>query len=421
VTAPRRILLVTVGSLGDLHPYLALGRELQRRGHAPVVATLTGYGARVRAAGLEFHPVRPDIDVEDPEELRRAMDPRTGSRYVVHDMALGRLRESFDDLRAATRDADLVVGHPIAYGALLLARASRRPWVAVALSPLSLFSALDPPAFPGPPVLSAALAALPPFAQRALIALFDRATRSWLRPYRELERELGLAPGPNPIFRGQHSPHLNLGLFSPHFARPQADWPANTVATGFPFYAHDDESMPEIERFLDAGEPPVVFTLGSAAVGLAGDFYKHSVLAVVRMGLRALLLVGRDPANRPRFAVPDSILAVPYAPHAAVFARAAAIVHQCGIGTTGEALRAGKPMLAVPYSHDQPDHARRLCRLGVARSLPRARYDAVTAGRELTLLLRDRGYAERAAALGAKVRAEDGVATACDALEKLLA
>lgn len=419
MNAPRRILLTTVGSLGDLYPYLELGRELQRRGHAPVVASIPGYGPRVRAAGLEFHPVRPDVDVEDPEELRRAMDPRTGSKYVLVDMALGRLRESFEDLRTATRDADLIVGHPIAFGALLLARASRRPWVSVALSPLSLFSAFDPPTF-GTLPFAERVADLPPAFQRMLHGLIDRVSRSWLRPYRELERELGLERGPNPILRGQHSPHLTLALFSPNFARPQSDWPTHTVATGFPFHRHDDASVPEIERFLDAGEPPLVFTLGSAAVGLAGDFYEQSMAAVQALGARAVLLLGRDPRNQPRRPLPASILAVPYAPHSAVFPRASAIVHQCGIGTTGEALRAGRPMLAVPFSHDQPDHARRLRRLGVARTLPRARYNAVTAERELRLLLRDPGYAERAAALGARVRAENGAQAACDALESLL-
>lgn len=419
MTTPRRILLVTFGSLGDLHPYLELGRELQKRGHAPLVASVPAYAPRVRAVGLDFHPVRPDINIEDAEQLRRAMHARNGSKYVLADLALGRLREGFDDLRAAARDADLIVSHPIAFGALLLARASRRPWVSVALSPLSLFSALDPPTFPGLP-FAERVAALSPVFQRVLLALLDRVSRSWLKPYREIERELGLAPGPNPIFRGQHSPHLTLALFSPHFARPQSDWPAHTVATGFPFYAHADASGPEIERFLDAGEAPIVFTLGSAAVGLAGDFYEHSVLAVRRLGARALLLAGRDPRNQPRQPLPPSILAVPYAPHATVFPRASVIVHQGGIGTTGEALRAGRPMLVVPYSHDQPDQARRLRRLGVARSLPRARYDAASAGRELRLLLEDSATRERAAALGALVRAENGVQTACDALERLL-
>lgn len=418
MSVPRRILLVTFGSLGDLHPYLALARELKRRGHAPVVASVPGYAPRAAAAGVEFLGLRPDVDVEDPRELQRAMHPRRGPRYVIVDMALGRLRESFDDLRRAQREADLLVGHPIAFGALLLGRAARRPWVSVALAPVSLFSALDPPVV-RPGRFAEWLAGRGPRGQRLLHRLFDLVTRSWLGPYRALERELGLPRGANPIFHGQHSPHLNLALFSPVLAAPQADWPASTVQTGFPFYEHDEQSVPELERFLDAGEPPVVFTLGSAAVGRAGDFYEQSAAAAQRLGLRAVLLVGRDPRNRPRRALPDSILALPYAPHARVFPRAAAIVHQGGVGTTGEALRSGRPALIVPWAHDQPDHARRLTRAGLARRLPRARYTASAAARELRALLDDAGCLARCAEAGARVRAERGVAAACEALEAL--
>ena len=91
-----------------------------------------------------------------------------------------------------------------------------------------------------------------------------------------------------------------------------------------------------------------------------------------------------------------------------------------GIGTTGETMRAGRPMLVVHYSHDQPDHARRLTRLGVARGVPREQYSAAAAARAIKTLLQDGSYAERAADLGARVRSETGAATACDLLSRLL-
>src|SRR5262249_51597370 len=105
----RRILLTTMGSLGDLHPYLALRRGLNARGHPVAPATLRAYGPRVEAEGLEFHPARPDLDPSDPAELRRAMDKRRGPEYVIREVAMGRLRENFEDMRAAARGADLVV------------------------------------------------------------------------------------------------------------------------------------------------------------------------------------------------------------------------------------------------------------------------------------------------------------------------
>jgi UDP:flavonoid glycosyltransferase YjiC (YdhE family) len=155
-------------------------------------------------------------------------------------------------------------------------------------------------------------------------------------------------------------------------------------------------------------------------VGAAGDFFAESVAASRRLDARALLLVGSDPRNQPRGPLPPGVLAVRYAPHSAVFLRASVVVHQGGIGTTGEAMRAGRPMLVVPYTHDQPDHARRLRRLRVARSIPREKYGADAAFRELEALLADPGYAARAGAVGATVRAEEGVRNAGDALEALL-
>jgi UDP:flavonoid glycosyltransferase YjiC (YdhE family) len=177
---------------------------------------------------------------------------------------------------------------------------------------------------------------------------------------------------------------------------------------------------PELERFLEAGDAPIVFTLGSAAVGTADDFFRESAAAARSLGRRAVLLVGRNPCNHPVGELPPGVIAVPYMPHAAVFPRASVIVHQGGIGTTGEAMRAGRPMLVVPYSHDQPDHAARLTRLGVARRVPRERYNAAVAAREIRGLLEDARYAERAAEIGSRVRAETGAVTASYLLTGLL-
>ena len=355
--AERRILLTAFGSLGDLFPYLALGRELRERGHGVTVATVRHYGPRVAAAGLDFHPVGPDLDPTDPVTLRKAMDKRHGPEYVLREVTLGHLRSAVDDLRPAVAATDLVVTHPLAIAAQLLARQRGRPWASTVLSPLSLFSTTDPPVFSGVP-FEQSLARLGPRGQRILLRFADFKLSRWLAPYRALEAELGLAPGPNPILHGQHSPHLVLALFSPLFGPRQADWPVHTVATGFPFLDDRQGHSLELDRFLADGPPPVVFTLGSAAVGAAGDFYERSITAVERLGVRAVLLIGDDPANRPRRALPPRLLALPYAPHAALFPRAALVVHQGGIGTTAEALRSGKPMLVVPHSHDQPDNAR---------------------------------------------------------------
>jgi UDP:flavonoid glycosyltransferase YjiC (YdhE family) len=249
-------------------------------------------------------------------------------------------------------------------------------------------------------------------------------SRPMTAPLRRFRAELGLPPSADdPLFEGQYSPALNLALFSKVLAAPQPDWPGNTVVTGFPFFDRGEQGEgmgDDLRQFLDAGPPPVVFTLGSSGVYTAGDFYRESAAAAGRLGVRAVLLIGTDERNRPDRTLPENIFVAEYAPYSELFPRAAAVVHQGGVGTTGQGLRAGVPMLVVPFSHDQPDNADRVCQLGVARTVPRRRYSATRAAFELRRLLGDRRYAERAATVGKVVRAEDGVGAACEAIEARL-
>src|SRR5262249_9517731 len=199
------------------------------------------------------------------------------------------------------------------------------------------------------------------------------------------------------------------------------DWARQAVISGFPFYDRDGRAgMPtELVHFLDAGPPPLVFTLGSSAVVDAGPFYEHSAAAARLLGRRAVLLVGKNPRNRPA-SLPDGVVAFAYAPFSELFPRAAAIVHQGGVGATAQAMRSGRPRLVMPYAHDQPDNAERVTRLGVARTIARQRYTPARAAAELRHLLDKPVYRQRASAVGEQVRQEDGVRAACDALTGLL-
>ncbi len=114
------------------------------------------------------------------------------------------------------------------------------------------------------------------------------------------------------------------------------------------------------------------------------------------------------------------MVACDYAPFSGLFPRAAAIVHPGGIGTTGLAMRSGRPMLVAPFAHDHPDNAERVARLGIARTVPRHSYTSARAAAELRRLLDNPAYSQRALAVGEQVRQEDGVQVACDALEGLV-
>jgi UDP:flavonoid glycosyltransferase YjiC (YdhE family) len=249
--------------------------------------------------------------------------------------------------------------------------------------------------------------------------LAKRNTSRWIQPVLALRRELGLPDRGNPIFEGSHSPHMVLALFSRCLAEPQPDWPPQTVVTGFPFFDRHHEQpdlAPELDRFLSEGPPPVVFTLGSSAVGAAGDFYRDSLKAVQKLGVRAVFLTGSHPQGIPD-PLPAGVVAVSYAPHSEIFSRASAIVHQGGIGTTAQAMRSGHPMLIVPFAHDQFDNAERVRRLGAAEVVYRSRYNTVTAEAALRKLHHKDSAAAR---VGELVREERGTMNAADALEGAL-
>src|SRR5436853_4506269 len=156
---------------------------------------------------------------------------------------------------------------------------------------------------------------------------------AWMKPVFDLRRDLGLPPGEHPLFEGQFSPMLTLALFSRVLGEPQPDWPPNVRVTGFIFYNGPDGLSPELEAFLDAGPPPIVFTLGTSAVAAAGRFYEESADAMRRLGGRAVLLTGGFEQNRPRGPLPRDVLLIDRAPHQLLFPRAAAVVHQGGAGT----------------------------------------------------------------------------------------
>jgi rhamnosyltransferase subunit B len=426
MTDSKRIVFTTWGSFGDIHPFMALALEMQARGHRPAIATLELYREKIEAAGIDFFPMRPDTPAPETDEaaemMRRVMDLRTGPRYVMRDMLSTQIRASYKDtLRAVTADggADLLVSHAIPMASPIVAEVTGVKWISVVLSPVSLPSVFDPPTPPDFPALRKLLMLNPLFA-RAFLALLRRVTESWITPVRKLRQELKLAPGGHPLFEGQFSPLAVLALFSNVLAKSQPDYPPNTVITGFPFYDRKDEqpTARELIQFLDNGEPPILFTLGSAAVRLGDDFFRTSIEVANRLKRRALLLVG-DHSNV-RGEVAKGIGVFNYAPFSLVMPRSSVVVHQAGIGTTGQALRAGRPMLIVPHGQDQPDNARRCFELGVGEVVPSKDYNLRSVLPKLEKLLTDESYSTKARRVALQMAQEDGTNLACDIIEGAL-
>jgi len=280
MTPDKRIVLTTFGTLGDLHPYLALALELQSRGHRPVIATSECHRQKVEAAGVEFHSIRPDLSFDNRELHRRLTEPKRGMERVIREFMLPVLRMTYDDLLAVVqkdRGADLLISQLLIFAAPLVAEKTGVRWVSTELQPGAFLSANDPPVLAPFPAL-AKLRGLGATFHRVVFRFARLIARSWGQPVRQLRRELGLRSGKDPLFEGRNSPYQVLALFSRVLGEPQADWPANTLITGFPFYDENDSGLaPELAKFLDEGEPPIVFTLGSSAVRDAHSFYLESV------------------------------------------------------------------------------------------------------------------------------------------------
>ena len=415
-----RIILNTFGSFGDIHPYMAIGMELQRRGHTPVIATMEIYREKIERAGLKFAAIRPNIPQpkeQDPELIKKIMDPKTGPRFLTESLIFPAVRESYEDLLKVVDRADLLVTHPAAPAGPLVGRKTGMPWVSTVLAPFSFISAYDPPV---PPYWqwTKNLRVLGPGVMRFLLNVSKSSHKA--KAVTKFRKELGLPDTGNPIFEGQHSPTRVLALFSELFGRPQPDWPSQTRVTGFCFYdGHHEVSVPpELTRFLDNGPPPIVFTLGSSAVWVARDFFRESIDAAKRVGRRAVLLIG-DERNLPR-SLPEGVMALDYVPYQSLLPRAGAVVHHGGVGTTSQGLLAGVPTLIVPFAFDQSDNAEHARKLGTSRTLYRKNYFGTRVATELHELLTQPAYVRRAIEVSQHLKLENGPVRAADLIEEVM-
>lgn len=417
----KRIVIATFGSYGDIHPAMALGLGLKARGHDVTIAVSEFHHVKIESEGLKVHAMRPDNDAIDPAIIDRLLNPSSTESPL--DTLLGKIlmpavTETYNDLTDAVQNADLLIASDAIFVASIVAQKTGIRWASYALSPSSFFSAYDPPRLTGVPALPQ-FPILERFLVQAVTPLARLGTARLVQPVSQLRQQLGLPKGGHPIFDERYSPACVLAAFSQVLGAPQPDWPPQAHQTGFMFYDRltaNQGMPPELSEFLASGEPPVVFTLGTSAVASPGNFYTESFEAVKALNCRAVFLVGLGDFNH--LTIPGTTIAVPYAPHSELFPRAAVVVHQGGVGTTAQGLRAGAPMLVVPFAFDQPDNAARVVRLGVARQIPKREYNRDRAVAELGELLQNPSYRKRAESVKAKIAAEDGVKNACDVLER---
>ncbi|HSU65309.1 MAG TPA: nucleotide disphospho-sugar-binding domain-containing protein [Tepidisphaeraceae bacterium] len=389
--AALRVLLIALGSHGDVHPFVGIGQTLRARGHDVRVVANPYFERVIDEAGLAFVPIGTS---EEYQHL--AMDPALwrrldGTRTVL--ASLGKtLRPVYEAIADNSVRGDTVVAaSTLAFGARVAQDHLGIPTATVHLQPSVFISALRPPTLPG----TFMPAWLPVWMRRMQIRLIDRMADSMILPsLNSFRRELGLAPVRRALTRYMHSPQRVIGLFPDWFAPPAPDWPAQTRLTGFPLFdeSETERLSEELLRFLEAGDPPMAFTPGSA-MWSGHQFLAEAARSCERLGRRGLLLTrhaGHLPAS-----LPPGVLHVGYAPFSALLPRCAALVHHGGIGTSAQALASGIPQLVVPHAHDQPDNADRLQRLGVARIIQPRQFRSARVAHALCELLGSSGVADR--------------------------
>jgi UDP:flavonoid glycosyltransferase YjiC (YdhE family) len=423
-----RFLFATIGSLGDVHPMIAIGLELQKRGHEIVFATSAFYHKRLANLGFIPQTLRPDrMRPDDTETLGRLLDLKEGTGRLFREFIFSDITDTYEDLSIFAQGADAIIVGELVYAGQIVADKKKIPWAFLALSPGGFFSAYDMPVSPGNEHFESLHKFSPQF-NKLLIETYKLLSSGWTKNYHNLRREVGLPRQGNPIFHDKYSPYLVLAAFSSVLAKKQRDWPESAVITGFAYHdsvpdlfdANDGglSNRQKLEAFLAAGEPPVVFTLGSAAMFVPGDFYEQSLEAARILNTRAVFLMGQ---NSLFTNLPDSMIAFDYIPYQEIFPHASVIVHPGGIGTSAQALRAGRPTLVVPYSNDQPDNARRLKNLGTSLTLPRKEYKAVKVAEALKRLFRDESIKSQASKIKVVMQDDSGAIKAADELERMVA
>ncbi len=411
------ILLLTIGSAGDVHPFVAIGLALRRRGHTVKLITNPYFGSAAERAGLDVVPLGTADEFRLTLENPDIWSTRKG-HLAVFNIVLGGLRLTYDAVVASLPAGEpcVVVGSSLAWGGRVAQDRLGFPMATVHLAPSQLRSAIDPPKLPGLFMPRW----LPLKVKQQIWAGGDKYVLDRLLgpAINGLRGELGLPPASGILNAWWNSPDRVIGLFPDWFAAPQADWPPQTRLTGFPRYDESETfaADPDLDAFLDAGPAPVAFTPGSA-MHHGAAFFRHSVDACRRLGRRGLLLT-RHAGHLPT-PLPATVRHVPFAPFSRVFPRCAAVVHHGGIGTTAQALAAGVPQVVTPFAHDQFDNAERVRRLGVGRTVKAKRYTARSATRALAAVLSDPAVAAACRAVATRLVDDDSVERTCDLIEAL--
>jgi len=415
-----KILLASLGTAGDVNPFLAIGADLLRHGHRVELISSACFAPAAAAAGLDFHAVGAEQDFDATFNHHFVWDPVKGLGVMWRYLARPALEQCYRRIEQVWREERCVVLYSpfLMPAARIAAESLDVPVISAYTAPAMIRSSIPP--------LSIAHWHMPRAVPTALCRLgwhlLDRARMQplVLPALEKLRGSLGLAPIDCSVF-GQwiHAPRLGLTLFPYWYAAPAADWQQQIIEGGFPI--HDGDALaglsPPMQEFLAAGAAPVVISAGSAMQQSPG-FMLNAVRACSMLGRRAVLL-GRAGAQL-EGQLPATVLRSDYEPFGLLLGQAALLLHHGGIGSSAQALRAAIPQLVLPHAYDQFDNAMRLQRLGVARSLAPARTSTAALARQMSRLFDDSGCHDATLAAARHLAADQPLQRIRAAIESLV-
>ena len=413
----RHILMFAIGTAGDVHPSIAIGRALRERGHRVLFVTNSYFEPAVRRAGLDFES---SGTVE--EYLRTVENPelwKFGKGFkVLFEQILAQMRPNYELIRREFRPGETVVVAPAsAFGARIAQEKLGVSLVHLHLQPIVLRSRYEQPGVSVPAWFKPILKPL----REVWLGALDRwiLDPALLPQANAFRAELGLAQLRRPFDHWIHAPEMVIGLFPDWYAPPQPDWPKQLQLTGFMLYDEGEtrEAPPALDQFLDAGEAPLVFALGSG-MSNAKDYFAKSAEVCRKLGRRGILLT-QFPEQLPEN-LPNGVVHFDYVPFSRLLRRAALFTHHGGIGTMAQAMRAGVPQLITPFNFDQPDNAARLKRLGAGDLIRPSQYEVDPVAQKIAALLSSKTVEAACRTIAARFdKQQDPLAATCGLIESV--
>jgi UDP:flavonoid glycosyltransferase YjiC (YdhE family) len=411
------IILFTIGSHGDVHPFVGIGVALRRRGHDVTLITNEHFRALAERAGLGFAALGSENQFQALMHDPDLWHPTRGFDAVFLRGVLPCLKEAYERIEQHYVPGQTVMAaSSLGFAARCAQEKLGIPTATVHISPAVLRSAYENPR----------LAVLPMarwMPRKLKQIIWDGGDRYFIDPklapkLNEFRASLGLPPVSGILNHWWNSPTRVIGMWPRWYGPVQPDWPGQLRLVGFGLYDETGVTpmSDDLLRWLDSGEPPIAFTAGSA-MAQGAEFYEASAQACVKLNRRGLLLT-RHNEQLPKD-LPAGVRHESYAPFGQLLPHCAALVHHGGIGTTAQALRAGVPQLIMPMSHDQFDNARRVEKLLAGLELHRRKYRAHTVARVLNRLMNSDSIRQGCRAVAQKFVGTDVMPLTCEHIEQL--